>query len=51
LRAARNAATRPKLTSYTEYTCGEVCALSTMCSAIFRRITLIGTTFTVSPGA
>ena len=47
---SRSALTRPKFTSYTEYTCGEVCALSTMCSAIFLRITLIGTICTFSPG-
>ena len=44
---SRSAATRAKFTSYTEYTCGDVCALSTMCSAIFLRMTLIGTTLDV----
>ena len=47
---SRSCASRPKFTSYTEYTCGDVCALSTMCSAIFLRMIVIGTISTRSPG-
>ena len=42
---------RPKSTSYAEYTCGDVRRLITMWSAIFLRITPIGSMRTFSPGA
>src|SRR5262245_37593951 len=46
---SRSCESRWKSTSYTEYTCGEVCALITMCSAIFLRMIVIGTISTRSP--
>src|SRR5438034_76031 len=42
--SSRTWATRQKLISKTEWTCADVRRLSTMCSAIFLRMTDIGTT-------
>ena len=47
---SRSCATRAKFTSNTECTWADVRRLSTMCSAIFFRITPIGTISTRSPG-
>ena len=47
--ACRTLSTRWKFTSNTVWTCAEVRRLATMCSAIFRRITDIGTVCPASP--